>query len=72
MERKQAEERRTYGRLCATVANFAAFVEKKKALTAEDFYPVSRQERVEQEVEDQIKFLSKLMGCGPGKPGTVH
>jgi hypothetical protein len=72
MERKQAEERRTYGRLCATVANFAAFVEKKKALTAEDFYPDQNKRREPQNVDDQIEFLSGLMGCGPSKPGTVN
>jgi hypothetical protein len=71
-EAKDDEVRRTFGRLCATIRNSMMLSDKGKSVSENDFYPVRAAEEQSQEVEDQIGFLSRLLGCGPNKPGTVH
>lgn len=70
-----AELRITTGNQLAAIFNANPFRgEKAKWLTALDFFPDDRIELKgsEQDINDQIEFISKIMKCGPGKPGSVN
>jgi hypothetical protein len=65
------------GTIAATVANYAPFLEKgTKPVSPLDFVPDYKRKLKEQEpaqsLEEQIQILTAVMGCGPGKPGTVN
>jgi hypothetical protein len=72
LEEREIEYRRTFGRLAATVANAAPFVKRDRTIDEEDFFPDYRKirEREQNEIENQIRFLSGIMGVGPNNPGT--
>ncbi len=82
MNRSYQREKRTFGELCATIANCAPFVKKDKVYTPDHFFPDHRKvasdsaARTEAEhwkrIEEQTKWLTSIFGCGPGKPGTVQ
>jgi hypothetical protein len=72
LEERDIEYRRTFGRLGAALLNATPFVKRDRVIDEEDFFPDYRkiEERERERMENQIRFLSGLMGCGPNNPGT--